>query len=749
MTELIITEKPNSAKKIVEALSDGKPKIEKINGVNIYRFKHKGKDIAVVSAVGHLYSLTEKNKTFKYPVFDIEWKPSYEVDKKATFSKKYLNVIKKVAKESKTFTIACDYDVEGEVIGLNIVKYACGQKDASRMKFSTLVKDDLIDSYEHKSKTLDWGQALAGETRHYLDWLYGINLSRALMLAMKNTGRFKVMSSGRVQGPALKIIVDKEKEIRAFKPTPYWQIILHTSKGRKYIEALHEKDKFEDEKEAKKIFVSVEKEKQTVVKEIKSSKFNQYAPNPFDLGTLQTEAFRLFNIQPKDTLQIAQSLYQEGLTSYPRTSSQQLPKELGYIKLLKALTTNPEYKDKAQKVLSMKTISPNNGKKTDPAHPAIYPTGIIPKNIDGREKKVYDLIVKRFLATFGEPAVRETMNIVFLVKEEKFLAKGTKTTFAGWHELYEPYVKLKDEEFPALKEGEKLPVKKIDFLQKETQPPKRYTPASIISELEKRGLGTKATRADIVENLFQRGYIQEKSIEATELGMKVEDTLEKYVPEILDEELTRKFEEEMDLIREGKSSKEKILAEAKKHITKVLEHFKENEEKIGNALQDAETERKDAISNLGPCPVCNKGNIVIKKGKFGFFAACDKFPECKTTFSLPKMAVIKPTGKLSPKGYPVIQVIMKGKSPQELSLNPEENMQVSDEDRKLLDGIKSGSIEKKCEKCGANMRVMSSIFGEFLGCSNYPKCNSTVSFNVNGKNESNDKKKYSENKTEN
>jgi len=145
MQELIITEKPNSAKKIAQALSDGKLIAEKINGVTIYKLSHKGKDIVIVSAVGHLYSLTEKNKTFKYPVFDIEWKPLADIDKKAAFSKKYLKVIKKIAKQSDSFTIACDYDVEGEVIGLNIIRYACNQKDAARMKYSTLVKEDLIE----------------------------------------------------------------------------------------------------------------------------------------------------------------------------------------------------------------------------------------------------------------------------------------------------------------------------------------------------------------------------------------------------------------------------------------------------------------------------------------------------------------------------------------------------------------------------------------------------------------------------
>jgi len=748
MYELIITEKPSSAKKIVAALADSKPIIEKNKGVSIFKFTHNKKDVVVVSAVGHLYSLTEKEKSFKYPSYDIEWKPAGDVDKNAAFSKKYLTVIKKLSKDANSFTVACDYDVEGEVIGLNIIRYACKQKDASRMKYSTLTKEDLVESYNKKQPSIDWGQALAGETRHYLDWLYGINLSRALTLAIKKAGRFKIMSSGRVQGPALKILVDKEKEIRAFKPVSYWQITMKGEKNKKVIETLHETEKFWEEKEAKEKFGKIKGEKKASVESISKKKFKQQPPNPFDLGALQTESYKLFGIQPKQTLQIAQTLYMEGVTSYPRTSSQQLPKELGYVKLLTALTNNPIYTEKAKKVLAMKNVLPNNGKKKDPAHPAIYPTGLIPKKLEGRDAKVYDLIVKRFLATFGEAAERETVTAKFDVKGEKFIGKGTLTLFKGWHELYEPYVKLKEEEMPQLTKGEEIKVKKIEYLSKETQPPKRYTPASIISELEKRGLGTKATRADIVENLFTRGYVHEKSIQATELGIKVESTLEKYVPEIIDEELTRKFEDEMEEIRERKKTQDQILDKAKEHLTKLLTHFKDNEKKIGDELVEANQETQDRQNTLGPCPTCKKGTIMIKRGRFGMFAACDKYPDCKATFNLPKMAMIKPTDKISPKGYPIILAIRKGKKPQELSLNPEENSDLSSENQKMISEIKSGKIVKKCEKCGGKMRVMSSIFGEFLGCSNYPKCKNTVSFEPEKKPEesSKEEKKKTDNK---
>ncbi|MGV8168934.1 MAG: DNA topoisomerase I [Candidatus Nanoarchaeia archaeon] len=731
MHELIITEKPSAAKKIAEALASGKVKKEAVDGVQIFDVTHNGKDIKVVSAVGHLFTLAEKEKSFKYPSFDIEWKPIHEVDKKASFSKKYATVIKKVSKDAKTFTVACDYDVEGEVIGLNIIRYICKQKDAARMKFSTLTKEDIVKAYAEKHKSLDWGQARAGETRHFIDWMYGINLSRALTLAVKNAGSFKILSSGRVQGPALKIIVEKEKEIKAFVPEPYWQLILKTAKDGKVIEAMHETDKFWKKPEAEKIFKNISKEKTCTVASIDKKKFAQQPPNPFDLGSLQSEAYRVFGISPKKTLQCAQNLYLAGLTSYPRTSSQKLPPGLGYKHILEGLGKVAEYKTQVKFLLSLKTLKPNEGKKTDPAHPTIYPTGLHAKITDTEERKIYDLIVKRFFATFGEDAERETVTIVLDVKGEKFDAKGTRTTRKGWHELYEPYVRIAEDEFPALKEKESLKVSKLEMLEKETLPPKRYTPASIVSELEKRGLGTKATRADIVDSLYQRGYINEKSIEATELGMKIETIIEKYCPEMNDEEFTRNIEEEMESIRDNTRKPEVVIDEAKTVLTKLLEKIKKQELKIGKELITANNETRDALSALGPCPVCKEGTIQIRRGKFGMFAACNKYPDCKTTYNLPKFALVKPAGKISPKGFPMILVIRQGKRPQELSLNPEENSQLDKADQKEYDKIKSGKLKKKCPKCGSPLRVMSSIYGEFLGCSNYPTCKHTESPNGN------------------
>ena len=737
MYELIITEKPAAAKKIAEALADGKPIKESYQGVPYYKVTHGKNDITVACAVGHLYGLAEKEKKgWAFPVFEIEWKPVSETVKGSAFTKKYLNTLKKLAKGADSFTVATDYDQEGEVIGLNVVRYNANQKDAYRMKFSTLTKPDLIKAYENKIPHIDWGQAEAGETRHFLDWFNGINYSRALTSAIKSTGSFKIMSTGRVQGPALKIIVDREREIKAFKSIPFWQIQFTGTYNQESIVAWHKEDKFWVKEKADGVIEKTKGEKEAKVDRVERKQFNQMPPFPFDLTSLQMEAYRCFNISPKETLDIAQELYTSGFISYPRTSSQQLPESIEYEKILGDLSKQKQYSDLAKKLLNKSKLIPNNGKKTDPAHPAIFPTGIAPQGLSERDHKIYDLIAKRFISTFAENAVRETITVYINCNDEIFIAKGTRTIEKGWHTFYTPYVQLEEIELPNTKQNDRIKVKSIELISKETQAPKRYTPASIIKELEKRNLGTKATRSDIIDTLFKRGYINGKAIEATGLGISTIETLEKYCPKIIDEELTRHFEIEIENIREMKQKKEKILEDAKDAITKIIVDFKKHQKEIGDDLSKANRETQDEMAFLGTCPVCKGGNLAIRRGKFGSFAACNKYPDCKTIFSIPKNAFIKPAKKSCEVcGFPKVLAIKKARQPLEFCLNPKcPSKNVEGEAGKQAKAIAKGDIKRKCPQCKEGDIVLrSSIYGKFFGCSLYPKCRYTEKLQSNNK----------------
>lgn len=667
MTQLILCEKPSAALKIADSLADDKIKANKVEGVPYYRIKIKGEDTIVCCTVGHLFTLTEKNKKgLNYPVFDVEWKESFKIRKKANFSEKYYLLLKELSKEAEKFIVATDYDIEGEVIGLNIVRYIFNKQDSFRMKFSTLTKDELLESFENKNEHLDWGQARAGETRHIMDWIWGINMSRALTLAIKSAGAFKLMSSGRVQGPALNLIVKREKEIQGFKPVSYWLVNLISDK---FI-AEHIKGNIWNKLEAETILQNT-KNKKGFIKKISKREFLQEPPHPFDLTSLQIEAYRTLHISPKETLSLAQDLYTSGFISYPRTSSQKLPSALNFKKILEKLKKNNNYEEICSELLK-KELKPNEGNKSDPAHPAIHPTGEFAKT-EGKGFRLYDLIVRRFLSTFGEPAKKQTNTLEIDVNNEIFSVSGTVTLYIGWLEYYGRYASSKDVELPKFSENEEIKIKEIKMDEKETQPPKRYNPASIIKELDKKVLGTKATRASIIDTLYQRNYIKDNSIQATELGIKLIDTLEKYSEQIIDEKLTRHFEKEMEQIREGKKNEKDILDEAKKTLIKIFEKFKQNEVNIGKSLLESQRNTEEEMRTLGQCPKCLKGNLKIlyspkTKSKF---VGCSSYPDCKNIYSLPRNGLIKKIDERCKEcGFFQVLVIRAGKRPWKLCLTP-------------------------------------------------------------------------------
>lgn len=712
--ELIITEKPSAAQRIAAALADGKPVQKRHQGVPYYEIAHKKRDIIVAPAAGHLYGVGEQGgkRTYDYPIMEMEWRPNADLSKDAAHSRKYIAALSKLAKDAEEFTVATDYDIEGETIGLNIIRFIAKQKDANRMKFSTLTKPDLIAAYEQKEPSLDWGQANAGETRHLLDWLYGINLSRALTQSVKAAGSFKVLSIGRVQGPSLKLIVDKEREIQAFTPEDYWQIELQSATKPAFA-ALHATEKFSKEADAVAAHERCKNARTADVTKTERREQRQMPPAPFDLGTLQTEAYRCFKIKPKQTLEIAQQLYSNGHISYPRTSSQKLPAKLGYRKLLEAIGKQDAYAALATELLAGNP-KPNEGKKSDPAHPAIYPTGTQPGQLGQRDAKVYDLIVKRFLATFAEAATREHLRVELDANGEPFIAKGARTTRPGWHRFYAPYVSVKDEELPPLPEA--VPVKQIELLKKQTQPPKRFTQSSLITELEKRNLGTKATRADVIEALYNRHYAKgENAIEATQLGMRTLDTLARHSPEIVDEQLTRHFEEELEEIRSEKKQGALVLEEARSALTPLLARFRKEEKSVGGELIDAHRDEQDAQSVVGPCTKCD-GTLRIKYSKKNKrrFIGCDHYPDCDQTFPLPQKGTFKAAEKSCPTCSTPMLTIWNGKRRSEVCINPD-----------CAEKRVHESETKPCPKCGASLRQRKSVYGAFWGCEKYPKCKYT------------------------
>ncbi len=665
---LIITEKPQAASKIAAALSEGRDRKLNNQGVPYYEFLRDGKNIVVACAVGHLFTISQIKKEADYPVFDIGWFPNFAVKKK-DFTRKYYLTIQKLVKNASEIIVATDFDTEGEVIGYNIVRFIAGQKDAKRMKFSSLTAQELQDSYEHAHLTIEWGQAIAGETRHFLDWLYGINLSRALMNAIKSAGKFKIMSIGRVQGPALNLIVEREKEILAFISTPYWQVFVTINDGNNKTELKYIKDIIKKSDLDKFKYLIGRKANATTTK----TKQILIPPPPFDLTSLQTEAYKFYGITPSQTLATAQKLYLAGLISYPRTSSQKIPDAMMPKKILKELGKHfPE----TEFALREKPIE---GKKSDPAHPSIMPMGTFEK-LESYEEKIYNLIVKRFISCFCEDAELENKKVEIEIDDLRFNERGMGIIKEGWMKVYP--AKMEEKEIKDFN-GEVL-IEKLRIEEKMTQPPKRYSPASIITELEKKNLGTKATRSSIIDTLYDREYIKDKSIKATELGIKLIESLRKHSPVIIDENLTRNIEKQMEHIKISKKDLDKkkahVLDEAKQALIKISYDFKKSEQLIGKELVEAnqnhwDQQKEDNILDFD-CPACKKGKLTIKfSSRFrNYFIACTNYPECKQTYSLPSKSLMKKLEddkKCEECGFPMLLCLRQGKKPWILCFNPD------------------------------------------------------------------------------
>jgi DNA topoisomerase-1 len=708
MHEVIICEKPKASEKIASALSKNSTK-KKYKKVSYYEFEENGNKTTVLTAVGHLYSLAPKNKN-KGRLFDVEWVPLYSKDKKKKYVKDYVDAIKKFSKNADRFVHACDYDIEGTLIGYNALKYACGENsldNAVRMKFSTLTDEDITAAYE-KPLDIDFNQVDSGIARHVLDFLFGVNISKSLTESvMETTKRYIQLSAGRVQTPTLAILVEREKEIQKFVPEPYWMIKadLDVPGIEELVTADHKAGKIFEKNVADEIFADCEG-KNAVVDGIDVRETVKAPPFPFDLGSLQSEAYAVFGFSPKKTQQIAQNLYTEGFTSYPRTSSQKLPKSIGVDKILKKLSYSGSFRNQISKLKT--PYIPNEGKKTDAAHPAIHPTGVIPKELSTDDRKLYELITYRFISVFGENGVLESMKTNLKIGDQDFSFSRKRMAKMGWMELT-PFKKAENDSFPSISKDDELLVEAVRSEEKETKPPARYNQASLIRELEKRGLGTKSTRANIISILYDRKFVEGKKIKVNELGEHLIDTLKEYSNKITSEEMTREFETRLEDIIEGSVNKDNIIEEAKVELTSILDDIDKNKAVIGEQLYKSYRESRV----VGKCK-CGGNLVLIDSPRSNSFVGCSGYPECKSTFSLPRGATILKT-TCEECGLPMISF---GKPRQRACLDPKCGK----------DGQEpSNEIVGLCPECGKDLIKRSGRYGEFIGCSAFPKCRYTRS----------------------
>jgi DNA topoisomerase-1 len=669
---LIVAEKPDVATRIAAAI--GGDQVES----NFEYILCRGKtNYVIMSAVGHLFSLAPAYpKRDVRPVLDLHWVPLSHVDRKRKDIDWRIRAFKSLSKHASKLIIACDYDLEGDTIGYNILKHACGAEKvkAFRAKFSTLTNEELAKSFSELKWQQEWPMAEAGRTRHFLDFVWGVNLSRVLTDSLLEAGgRYATLSIGRVQGPTLNYIHEREGEIRTHVPVPYWRAKATIDANGNHFSADYTNHRIEVEAEAKVVKQEVEGKK-GVVAEATKQPFTASPPPPFNLGDLQHEAYRILGLTPTQTLSLSEKLYLQAVISYPRTSSQQIPSTIGYEHILDALSRQDSFRSIVTSLMGG-ILSPIQGQKSDSAHPAIYPTGEPLRDADTKERRLYDLIVRRFLSAFAKSMVKERHSLKIACGKYEFRASATSITSPGWSAIYNYNDDKEAQRLPSLKVTEVVTFVVVDVVQSFDTPPSRYNQSTLLERMEKDEIGTKATRADVISTLLDRGYILGKSLELSELGFAIVEAASKYSPSILSIEMTRSFERKLESVEAATLDSGAVTLEAVDQLLSCLSLFEDNLIGVGSEIRLAATQTARAKETLGGCPVCHEGQLVLirsrKSGKR--FVGCSNYPNgCKASAPLPQRGTIKATKYTCRTcGWPMVLVLTTyGRRPWQLCVNP-------------------------------------------------------------------------------
>jgi DNA topoisomerase-1 len=656
---LVIAEKPKAANKIAYALSRN-PIKKKLYGIPYYIIPNKINKIIVASAAGHLYGL--HTDQYGYPVFRYEWRPLYEIDPEAKHTEKFLKLLSKLCSEANYYVNACDYDIEGSVIGYLIILNHGDLNRSYRAKFSSLTPTELREAFQNLTG-MDWEMIEAGLCRHELDWIWGINISRALMDSVKQvSGKKIILSAGRVQTPTLKHVVEKDIERRLYVPLPQYTLSIDILKDDMKIHVEYKGKPVETRSEAEEIVREIRNYGYLIVKKYDERKYSLNPPPAFNLGDLQEEAARIYGFSPYKTQSIAEKLYLDALISYPRTNSQKLPPTLNYRGIMEKLSKIKEYSGLVRELLieTKGVLKPVQGPKEDPAHPAIYPTGLIPKDLGRDEWRIYDLIVRRFLAAFADKAL-VSHRIVTLQHPGNpdivFQASGQKIIVHGWLKYYS-FSKPIEKIIPRFNIDEKVVVVKAGVRKTYTKPPEKITRIKILRWMENVGIGTEATRARIIELLFKRNYLKSSGgrVEATDLGLGIIEVLMEYFPEITSVSLTRYFEEEMEKIRMGVRRREDVVRDARNTLIKLIVLFNKRKYHIGKLL----SYRLGLLMPERKCIICNREAYKNNLCKYHYQALEElvkKYEEWKRREGVSWERYISSIRKLKSTGKWIIEVI--------------------------------------------------------------------------------------------
>ncbi|UOR47582.1 type I DNA topoisomerase [Helicobacter pylori] len=689
MKHLIIVESPAKAKTIKNFLD---------------------KNYEVIASKGHVRDLSKFALGIK--IDETGFTPNYVVDKD---HKELVKQIIELSKKASTTYIATDEDREGEAIGYHVACLIGGKLESyPRIVFHEITQNAILNALK-TPRQIDMSKVNAQQARRFLDRIVGFKLSS--LISSKIT---KGLSVGRVQSAALKLVIDKEREIKAFKPLTYFtldayfeshleaQLISYKGNKLKAQELI-------DGKKAQEIKNELEKESYTISSIIKKSKKSP-TPPPFMTSTLQQSASSLLGFSPTKTMSIAQKLYEGvatpqgvmGVITYMRTDSLNIAKEAleeARNKILKDY--GKDYLPPKAKVYSSKN------KNAQEAHEAIRPTSIILEPnalrdyLKSEELKLYTLIYKRFLASQMQDALFESQSVVVACEKGEFKASGRKLLFDGYYKILGN--DDKDKLLPNLKENDPIKLEKLESNAHVTEPPARYSEASLIKVLESLGIGRPSTYAPTISLLQNRDYIkvEKKQISALESAFKVIEILEKHFEEIVDSKFSTSLEEELDNIAQNKADYQQVLKDFYYPFMDKIEAGKKN-------IISQKVHEKTGQS----CPKCG-GELVKKNSRYGEFIACNNYPKCKYVKQTEnandgvKQELCEKCGgemvqKFSRNGaFLACNNYPECKNTKSLKNTPNAN--------EIIEGV-------KCPECGGDIALKKSKKGSFYGCNNYPKC---------------------------
>jgi len=647
--------------------------------------KYLGHDYKVLASFGHVRDLPTKK--IGVDVKD-NFKPTYEIPAKA---RKTIKALKEAMAKADQIYLATDYDREGEAIGWHIVQALKPKQKPQRITFTEITKPAILDAVKHP-REIDLHLVDAQQARRVLDRLVGYKLSPFLWRKITQG-----LSAGRVQSVALRLIVEREREIEAFKKDEYWSIEADLSDGKSMFKALLAE---KDGKKIGKLDIKSEKDAKAILDELKNASYKvedvatsdkkRYPAPPFMTSTLQQDAAAKLGFSTKQTMRAAQSLYEDGLITYMRTDSLNIA-PVAAKAAAEALTQ--EFGEKY--ALTTPRFFKTKSRGAQEAHEAIRPTNPSVKSdkiSDRPQARLYDLIRKRFLASQAADAEIEETAAKISANKYNFNATGSKIVFDGFLKIYNSARisaerssygvnddNQKTQKLPELKKGDELKLEKLEKIQHFTEPPARYSEGTLVKELEKRGIGRPSTYAPTISTIIDRGYVEKVEARLTplDIGLRVNDLLVEHFPQIVDFDFTAKMEEELDEVAEGKIAWQPVIKEFYEPFAQILKEKMETVEK-NNIIE--ETDEK--------CPDCGK-NLIIKLGRFGKFYACGGYPDCKFT---------KPF--------------------------------LDESQRAQQEKIEAGLKDEKCPKCGGPMVLKEARFGPFLACSKYPECKSTKNITI-------------------